>query len=206
VKIAYIGNKQTDRGRFLAKFLVDDGCWEWTEGSFPARGGQLGYGAFNVGNRPVQAHRFAYEMFKGEIPDDLVVMHSCDNPPCVNPAHLVLGTQSDNCRDRDDKKRGYQSGKTACKQGHPYDEENTGFRANGHRYCKTCTDGWNARYRDANPKEPKPRPKQPRTHCFKGHQLTEENIYHTNQGIRLCRTCARARVNAWRLAQKVKEF
>jgi hypothetical protein len=95
---------------------------------------------FTVGTKPVYAHRFAYEMFKREsIPDGMEVMHSCDNPPCVNPSHLSLGTTKDNAQDRELKGRGGNSSKTHCPQGHKYTEENTYRRANGNRHCRTCT-------------------------------------------------------------------
>lgn len=58
-----------------------------------------GYGAMNVDGIIVQAHRVSYRASNGEIPKGLLVRHKCDNPPCVNPAHLLLGTYADNVRD-----------------------------------------------------------------------------------------------------------
>ena len=70
-----------------------DGCWEWT-GSRRA-----GYGRAIVNQKSVRAHRRAWVLTNGPIPDGLFVLHKCDNPPCVRPDHLFLGTQLDNRRD-----------------------------------------------------------------------------------------------------------
>jgi hypothetical protein len=92
---------------FEAKYKVneDTGCWEWTASC--ARGG---YGQFTTsvkdGRTWYRAHRFSYTAHKGEIPEGMVVMHGCDNPCCVNPEHLSVGTHADNIRDRDVKGRG----------------------------------------------------------------------------------------------------
>lgn len=70
-------------------------CWLWTGGKQ-----NQGYGIFWLdGNRPVRAHRVSYEFTKGPIPEGMCVLHSCDNPPCVNPDHLFLGTYQDNAVD-----------------------------------------------------------------------------------------------------------
>jgi hypothetical protein len=71
-------------------------CWQWA-GDCTGHGG---YGRFYVnGRKHRRAHRVAYELSKGEIPSGLVVRHTCDNPPCRNPQHLVVGTVTDNNRD-----------------------------------------------------------------------------------------------------------
>ena len=69
-------------------------CWLWTG----ARE-EKGYGHFAVNGRPVRAHRFSYEMLVWPIPDGLFVLHRCDQPGCVNPDHLFLGTTDDNMLD-----------------------------------------------------------------------------------------------------------
>lgn len=80
-----------------------DECWPWLAGK--ASGG---YGCFCVNGHGHAAHRFAYEFSNGPIPDDLCVLHRCDNPPCCNPNHLFLGTIADNNRDRKLKGRTYR--------------------------------------------------------------------------------------------------
>lgn len=86
----------TPAARFVRFVRESDGCWEWTGGR--GRFG-LGYGLFSAGGHRVGAHRFAWEMVHGPIPVGLQVLHRCDNILCVNPAHLFLGTRSDNMRD-----------------------------------------------------------------------------------------------------------
>lgn len=76
------------------------GCWEW-QGSKDKKG----YGRININKRPVLTHRFAWELENGPIPDGKDVLHSCDNPCCVNPSHLFLGTNDDNIADKVDKGR-----------------------------------------------------------------------------------------------------
>lgn len=84
--------------RFWEKVEVGpaDSCWCWEGGKNP-----LGYGKLNIRHVGWRlAHRVAWELTCGVIPDGLCVLHSCDNPPCCNPSHLRLGTRRDNSNDK----------------------------------------------------------------------------------------------------------
>jgi len=89
--------------RFFQFFIIKKNkrCWEWKGAK------KRGYGVFQLNGKAVIAHRFSYKIFYGELPDDLLVCHKCDNPSCVRPDHLFLGTSKDNSTDRDKKGRGY---------------------------------------------------------------------------------------------------
>jgi len=71
----------------------EDACWNWTR-NVTGRYGQLTWG-----KKTYQAHRISYLIFNGFIPEDKIVLHTCDNPICINPKHLILGTQYDNIID-----------------------------------------------------------------------------------------------------------
>jgi hypothetical protein len=92
--------KNDDVARFHTKYKVNSssGCWEWTD---HVHGN--GYGQFHVTTDGIQkklrAHRFSYRQLVGSLPDDMMVLHRCDNRRCVNPDHLFLGDASDNMLD-----------------------------------------------------------------------------------------------------------
>ena len=96
--------KQSTAARFWSKVRVGDPeqCWEW-QGAL--RKAEDGYGSFWLNGRSENAHRVAWVWHNGPILDGLLVLHHCDNPPCCNPAHLWLGTDLDNMRDRNRKGR-----------------------------------------------------------------------------------------------------
>jgi hypothetical protein len=106
MKCAYTWVMDKYKERFLQSFQESNGCWNWTKAKNKA-----GYGFYTVRKagwkrrRTVLAHRYAYEAFIDVVPDNMCVLHKCDNPSCVNPNHLFLGTQADNMQDRKAKGR-----------------------------------------------------------------------------------------------------
>lgn len=77
-----------------------DACWEWTG---PRTG--KNYGIFHMRKQRFSAHRYSYELFNGPIPNGLHILHQCDNPPCVNPTHLHIGTHQQNMREAKERNR-----------------------------------------------------------------------------------------------------
>lgn len=95
-----LGRVQDLRTRFLSKLNRTDTCWLWT-----AARNSDGYGQIGVEGTSKLAHRVAYVLFRGEIPEGMEVCHKCDNPACCNPDHLFLGETIDNMQDMAAKDR-----------------------------------------------------------------------------------------------------
>ena len=177
-------------------------CWVWTAATVN------GYGSFNpgvaTGRSNVGAHRFAYELLVGPIPDGLELDHlchpgdgscpfaTCPHHACVNPAHLEPVTLQVNM-DRGHTFAAVNRVKTHCPQGHEYTEENTRVRigrsGNVNRSCKKCA------YREPSGKvNPLIVANAAKTHCPQGHEYTPENTFVDygvggRNGGRRCKTC-----------------
>ncbi len=116
------------------------GCWEW-------KGSKLatGYGNFRIEGSIQLAHRVAWELQVGPIPEGHVIDHVCANRSCVRLDHLRVVTYKENARRGEEH---YNALKTHCKNGHEFTPENTG-RYSTSRYCRTCRNEWQKGYRRA---------------------------------------------------------
>jgi hypothetical protein len=122
----------TDRFWRKVDRRLDDECWPWLGGIDPK-----GYGQFHIstpsGRRTVRAHRIAYELTFGPIPNDMPLDHvrdrGCTLKHCVNPYHLEPVTHAENMK---------RAMKTHCHRGHPYSGDNIYFRSDGRRDCRAC--------------------------------------------------------------------
>lgn len=125
-----------------------EGCWPWA-GAMTRNG----YGTFWVGAQCWRAHRYAFSVYRGPIPDGLVIDHLCRNRRCVNPEHLEAVTQSTNLA-RGDGLVSAQNARTHCPRGHalvPGNLDLTQVKA-GKRSCKRCkADAQRARYHRTKP-------------------------------------------------------
>lgn len=128
--------------RLLARIEIDPGteCWLWT-GSTGANGyGQIGVGSVLDGTRGLATtHRVAYEAMVGVIPDGMVLDHLCRVRLCANPDHLEPVTFVENVKRGEAGRHGFNSRKTHCPAGHPYDEANTHISRAGKRQCRACS-------------------------------------------------------------------
>lgn len=132
---------EANKTRFWAAITkIQDGCWLW-QGPMARKG----YGRFYFTKGKVLAHRAAWELTFGIIPEGLHVCHHCDTPLCVRPDHLFLGTRSDNMTDA------YKKGRlprpplhkgngiwTHCHRGHEFSPQNTRVCIDGRQTCLTC--------------------------------------------------------------------
>jgi HNH endonuclease len=127
--------------RFFEKVEKTATCWTWTASKDPNDYGQFG---------STKAHRWAYEHFVGPIPAGFDLDHACRRPACVNPAHLEPVTHRVNVL-RGISPMAINARKIICKNGHPFDAENTYRDAQGGRTCRKCRMGHLRRWRDRHP-------------------------------------------------------
>lgn len=123
-------------GQRFDRFVIPEpnsGCFLWLGSTTPQ-----GYGSFWDGLRLVRAPRYAWEQANGPIPPGQWVLHRCDNPSCVNTAHLFLGDNATNVRDCAAKKRLRNQRVAHCPAGHGYTTENTYVDKQGRRACRAC--------------------------------------------------------------------
>lgn len=125
-----------------------NGCWIWTGGGGLASNP---YGYFWNGEREQVAHRFAYELLVGEIPEGLTLDHLCETPLCVNPADLEPVTRAENTRRGSGAmvSAAQRKARSHCKNGHLLDDANTYVDATGVRSCRTCKREQMRKYRAA---------------------------------------------------------
>lgn len=129
-----------ERLSFIGWSETDSGCWEWA-GCRSANGyGKMAYGDGTT----TGTHRVSFEVHHGPIPDGMFVRHKCDNPPCINPDHLEIGTPAQNSRDMVERNRtrGYVTGRyggTCVKGLHPVtSDDDLVVSKRGARMCAAC--------------------------------------------------------------------
>lgn len=145
--------RPTVRERIENRIKKDpSGCWLWT--GCIIDGTNNGYGQVSVSGKMKLVHRAYWEIINGPIPEGLFVLHTCDNPPCINPGHLFLGAHTDNMQDMIKKGRKskvvWNTNVMKCKHGHQFDEKNTRItieKGKTRRACRTCVNINSYRYR-----------------------------------------------------------
>lgn len=172
-------------------------CWPWT-GSL-----EDGYGRLRVASgKRMPAHRFAWTLVNGPVPDGMVMDHLCRNRACCNPAHVEPVSNRENLM-RGDTHAARNSAKTRCIRGHDFTEENTYVDPLGRRCCKSCQSARRSERRDriASGLEVIA---PARTHCSQGHEFTGENTYVSPRGEVVCRKCRRIYRQHWRKARRMQ--
>jgi hypothetical protein len=176
----------------LAQFAEQYGatqCWPW-----PGGVDGNGYVPMHWGGRTgkrIRAHRLAYELLVGPIPDGLHIDHLCKVRRCCNPAHMEPVTPAENAL-RSPSPPTLNKAKTHCPQGHPYSVENTWISRMGWRQCRACKYERQLAYWAAHPEEYATHLRRS-THCRQGHEFTPETVTYNTNGKRRCRICSLAK-------------
>ncbi|GAP46906.1 HNH endonuclease signature motif containing protein [Streptomyces azureus] len=177
----------------------ESGCWIWTGRRFKA-----GYGAFDLNQKAMYAHRIMYMIFIGEIPQGAHLDHLCRVRECCNPQHLQAVTCHENIMRSPIAPAAVNADKTHCKRGHPLSGDNLEVREDGGRRCRTCAiTSARQRYATATntplneapialSSPPAPRRRRGSEVCAKGHVLDSQNTYTDPKGYKHCRACRAA--------------
>lgn len=199
---------------------TESGCLEWIGWRTAT-----GYGSTYFAGRTAVTHRLMYEAAKGPIPPGMKVLHSCDNPSCINPLHLTVGTDAENIRQSVERNRHHEAKKTHCERGHELAGENLYVDPDGRRHCKHCERansrmkaGWPEDLAWSVPKKqgwppkgmmrvtPKPRRKQLSDTCTNGHALAGDNVYLTKRGYKECKRCRQNARDRFAAVRRAKEM
>lgn len=119
--------------RFWSKVDRTGACWKWLGST-----NSDGYGQLTIGGRYWRAHRLAWTLTNGEIPEGLVLDHVCRVRSCVNPEHLEVVTNAENVK-RGIGPTAINARKQRCKAGHAFDADNTMIGSKGERLCRKCS-------------------------------------------------------------------
>lgn len=128
--------RESDIAKFMRHVQKTETCWLWTGPRHTDGYGRAFLHELNSENA-IRAHRISFHLFVRPLEAREWVLHSCDNPPCVNPAHLRAGNIVDNVGDMVCRGRNWQASVLRCPSGHEYTPENTDVR-DGRRYCRRC--------------------------------------------------------------------
>jgi hypothetical protein len=182
-----------DAARFLAKVDFESnsetGCWRWTGYTTP-----FGHGSASFKKKSHVAHKVAWAMFRGPLPDGLHLHHqtespvNCMGPNCVNPDHLLPLTPRDHVVHYTPSNiTAIRRNQTHCIRGHELSGDNLYiYPGTTKRRCRACLREWAAiRYRNS---KSTPAPDVERTHCKNGHALAGDNVYEYI-GIKQCKAC-----------------
>lgn len=174
---------------FWARVDKSGDCWLWMGARKPS-----GYGTVAVGGTTTTAHRWAYLLNGGVIPEGYQLDHLCGNPPCVRPSHMepVPGAVNNG---RSSSPPAVNARKTECLRGHPLSGDNLRIDAAGKRQCRACRRERQRRSRarlaSIHVGPGTGSVNRSKTHCPQGHPYDAANTWTDRRGHRYCRECMR---------------